>query len=150
MSNLRLLTPALMVTLLLLGAAIPASADVRITSSRGGEVSRFLALFMLVRQTGERVVVDGPCLSACTLVLSIVPETRICVTRRAVFGFHAARLLDKRSGRSSPATEATELIAATYPPTIQDWIARHGGLTRQLILLRGHELMDLYPTCHAR
>jgi hypothetical protein len=49
--------------------APPAIADeVRILSSRGGEVSRFLDLFEGVRKTGNRVVIDGPCLSACTLV----------------------------------------------------------------------------------
>jgi len=125
----------------------PAAADVWIRSSRGGEVGEYLALFMLVRQSGERVVIDGPCLSACTLVLSIVPDDRICVTRRAVLGFHAARELDERSGRLSPARDATRLIAATYPQAIQDWITRHGGLSGRLILLRGRELAALYPLC---
>jgi len=149
MSRLKALATVLIVTVSLLADGVPASGAMRITGSRGGDVSRFLALFTIVRETGERVIIDGPCLSACTLVLSIVPDNRICVTRRAVLGFHAARLLDKRSGRSTPATEATELIAATYPPAIQDWIARHGGLTRELILLRGRELMELYPACRA-
>ena len=140
----------LIAALWLAAAVSPASAVMRITGSRGGEVAHFLALFMLVRQNGERVIIDGPCLSACTLVLSIVPDDKICVTRRAVLGFHAARLLDKRSGRTSPAAEATELMEATYPPPIQAWIARHGGLSPRLILLRGRELMDLYTTCASR
>ena len=150
MSRSWSLRTVLVVAASLLGAHVPALADVHITGSRGGEVARFLALFTLVRERGERVIIDGPCLSACTLVLSIVPDDRICVTRRAVLGFHAARLLDKRSGRLSAATEATELIAATYPPAIQDWITRHGGLTRELILLRGPELMQIYPACRHR
>jgi ClpP class serine protease len=72
-------------------AASPASAEVRILASPGGEVGPFLDLFERVRASGEIVVIDGPCLSACTLVLSTVPNDRICVTRRAVLGFHAAR-----------------------------------------------------------
>src|SRR6201992_1106575 len=79
-----------------LGLASPALADVRILASPGGEVGPFLDLFEGVRDSGERVVIDGPCLSACTLVLSIVPRDRICVTRRAVLGFHAARSIDQR------------------------------------------------------
>ncbi|MEA2837982.1 MAG: hypothetical protein QOD89_2532 [Bradyrhizobium sp.] len=77
-------------------AGAPASAEVRILASPGGEVGPFLDLFERVRASGERVVIDGPCLSACTLVLSTVPNNRICVTRRAVLGFHAARSMDAR------------------------------------------------------
>jgi len=143
----RLVTRALLAALWLLAASAPAAAEVRIRSSPGGEVGHYLAFFTLVRQSGQRVVIDGPCLSACTLVLSIIPSDRICVTRRAVLGFHAARERDDRTGRLYQASEATQLIAATYPDSIQDWIARHGGLSRRLILLRGPELSAFYPSC---
>ena len=75
----------------------PVVADeVRILSSRGGEVGQFIDMFDRQRKSRDRVVIDGPCLSACTLVLSAVPKDRICVTRRAILGFHAARLIDPR------------------------------------------------------
>src|SRR3981081_550232 len=77
-------------------ASPPAHAEVRILASPGGQVGPFLDLFERVRASGERVVIDGPCLSACTLVLSVVPDDRICVTRRAILGFHAARSIDQR------------------------------------------------------
>ena len=80
-----------MVTAALSAAIAPLRAEVRILASPGGQVGPFLDLFDRVRESGERVVIDGPCLSACTLVLSTVPNERICVTRRAVLGFHAAR-----------------------------------------------------------
>src|ERR1043165_925068 len=88
----------------LLTALVPAFAEVRLLSSPGGEVTQYLRLFASVRATGERVVIDGPCLSACTLLLSTVPNDRICVTRRAVLGFHAARAVDRR-GRIFAAPE---------------------------------------------
>jgi hypothetical protein len=47
-------------------AAAPALADVRIMSSAGGPVVGYLEFFSKVRKSGERVVIDGPCLSACT------------------------------------------------------------------------------------
>jgi hypothetical protein len=137
---------ALATTLWLLAACLPALADLRIRSSPGGEVGHYLALFMVMRQSGERVIIDGPCLSACTLVLSVLPRERICVTRRAVFGFHAAREVG-RKGRLLPASEATRLIAATYPEPVQAWIERHGGLSRHLLLLKGEELTQMYPSC---
>src|SRR5215469_9070299 len=74
---------------------MPARADVRILASPGGTVSEFLSVFEVLRASGERIVIDGPCLSACTLVLVAVPANRICVTRRAVFGFHAAHSVDR-------------------------------------------------------
>jgi hypothetical protein len=137
---------AILTAMLMLAALAPAFAEVRILSSPGGEVSGYLRLFAAVRESGERVVIDGPCLSACTLLLSTIPNERICVTRRAVLGFHAARAVDRR-GRIYAAPEATKVVAATYPAPVRAWIARHGGLTRRLILLRGRELAAMYPRC---
>jgi hypothetical protein len=133
-------------TLLATLALPPARAEVRILASPGGEVGPFLDLFERVRASGERVVIDGPCLSACTLVLSVVPDDRICVTRRAVLGFHAARSIDRR-GRLSAEPEASELVLETYPAAVRGWILRRGGLTSHLLLLRGRELAAIYPSC---
>jgi hypothetical protein len=45
----------------------PVSADVRIISSSGGVVGPYLTFFSQLRKSGQRVIIDGPCLSACTL-----------------------------------------------------------------------------------
>ena len=102
--------------------------------------------FAKVRQSGERVIIDGPCLSACTLVLSTVPRKRICVTSRAVLGFHAPFLIDEK-GRKLRSREITQAVNAAYPAHVRTWIKRHGGLTQKTILLRGRELNALYPRC---
>jgi len=133
-------------TAALFAAILPARAEIRILASPGGQVGPFLELFDRVRQTGERVVIDGPCLSACTLVLMTIPEERICVTRRAVLGFHAARSIDRR-GRIYAEPEASRAVQEAYPEPIRDWISRHGGLTSRLLLLRGRELAAIYPRC---
>jgi hypothetical protein len=124
----------------------PARAEVRILSSPGGQVGPFLDLFERMRDSGERVVIDGPCLSACTLVLSMVPASRICVTRRAILGFHAARSIDGR-GRMYAEPEASELVLEAYPSPVRSWIHRRGGLTSRLLLLRGRELAAIYSSC---
>ena len=124
----------------------PARAEVRILASPGGQVGPFLDLFERVRASGERVVIDGPCLSACTLVLSVVPDDRICVTRRAILGFHAARSIDAR-GRMYAEPEASELVLEAYPARVRGWILRRGGLSSHLLLLRGRELAAIYPSC---
>src|SRR5215472_2648045 len=102
-------------------AITPASAEIRIIQSPGGQVGPFLDLFEQVRASGERVVIDGPCLSACTLVLSMVPSDRICVTRRAVLGFHAARSIDRR-GKMYAEPEASEIVLQAYPTGVRNWI----------------------------
>src|SRR3977135_4642124 len=90
---------AIFLASVLCGTALPpAPAEMRIRASAGGQVGPFRDLFERVRNSGERVVIDGPCLSACTLVLSMVPQNRICVTRRAILGFHAARSVDWQGG----------------------------------------------------
>jgi hypothetical protein len=138
---------AIFLASVLCGTALPpAQAEMRIRASPGGQVGPFLDLFERVRDSGERVVIDGPCLSACTLVLSLVPNDRICVTRRAVLGFHAARSIDRR-GRLYAEPEASELVLQAYPASVQGWIRRRGGLTSRLLLLRGRELTAFYPTC---
>jgi hypothetical protein len=132
--------------LVLIGSLTSASAEVRIEGSPGGEATSFIDFFETLRQSHERVVIDGPCFSACTLVLVIVPRSRICVTPRAVFGFHAAKAVDQY-GREYPAPEATRAVAAAYPAPVRKWIKRHGGLTGAPIFLSGHKLARMVPRC---
>src|ERR1700727_1960890 len=106
---------------LVLGTAV--ADEVRILGSPGGEVGPFLDMFQQLRESGDRVVIDGPCLSACTLVLSVVPNNRICVTRRAILGFHAARSIDRR-GRTYAEPEPSDLVLETYPAAVRNWIRR--------------------------
>jgi hypothetical protein len=142
----RIIFTVVLAVALWIFASLFARADVRILSSPGGQVGPFLDLFEQVNKSGERVVIDGPCLSACTLVLSMVPSERICVTRRAVLGFHAARSIDRR-GRTYAEPEASRLVLEAYPGPVRNWIIQRGGLTSRLLLLRGRELAAMYRSC---
>jgi hypothetical protein len=146
MSVMRIVFTLLLAVTLWVIATMLAHAEVRILASPGGQVGPFIDLFEKVKNSGERVVIDGPCLSACTLVLSMVPSDRICVTRRAVLGFHAARSMDRR-GRLYAEPEASKLVLQAYPDPVRDWIIRRGGLTSRLLLLRGRDLNAMYRRC---
>ncbi|HKM88045.1 MAG TPA: hypothetical protein VJX48_05530 [Xanthobacteraceae bacterium] len=124
-----------------------ASADVRIRNDPGGEVSSYLRKFQDMRASGERLVIDGPCLSACTLFTALIPRNQVCVTRRAVLGFHAASYYDDARRSLVPTRVGTRLVMRLYPPQIRSWILRHGGLNPRLIGLRGRDLAALYDTC---
>jgi hypothetical protein len=127
--------------------ASAASADVRIVNDPGGEVSAYVQKFHQVRDSGQRIVIDGPCLSACTLLTGIVPRDHVCVTGRAVLGFHAASYYDDASRSLVPTREGSRLVMRLYPAEVRSWINRHGGLTPQLITMRGRELTAIYHTC---
>jgi hypothetical protein len=124
-----------------------ASADVRIVNDPGGEVSAYVSKFHEMRASGQHVVIDGPCLSACTLLTGIVPRDHVCVTSRAVLGFHAASYYDDASRSLVPTREGSRLVMSLYPQEIRSWIGRHGGLRPQLITMRGRDLAAIYRTC---
>lgn len=123
-----------------------ASATMRISEDRGGQIGRYLEAFATLRSTGERVVVDGNCLSACTLVLGVVPRERICATQRARFGFHAAWMPD-RDGRPVTSPLGTQALWSIYPASVRRWISRHGGLSRKMIFLQGQDLNGIVASC---
>ena len=56
----------------------PAGATMRITGDRGGLIISYAERFMAARASGESVVIDGACLSACTLAVGILPRGQIC------------------------------------------------------------------------
>jgi hypothetical protein len=140
---------------LVFGAAVlalsmtSASATMRISEDRGGQIGRYLEAFASVRSSGERVVVDGNCLSACTLVLGVVPRERICATQRARFGFHAAWMPD-RDGRPVTSPLGTQALWSIYPVSVRRWISRHGGLSRKMIFMQGQDLYGIVASCDGR
>jgi hypothetical protein len=131
--------------LMLLGVG-SASAEVRIQRDFGGQIGPYLYKYTAMREAGHNVVIDGPCLSACTLALAVIPRERICMTHNAVLGFHAA-WSPGADGRPIRSTGGTRLLMAVYPPQVRSWIKKRGGLNGKTIFLRGRELSALYRTC---
>jgi hypothetical protein len=125
--------------------ASPAAATKRISDDPGGQLGPYLQKLATLRSSGEQVVIDGKCLSACTMVLGVIPRDHICVTARAQLGFHAA--WRPEGGRQVTSREGTDLLMDNYPQEVRDWIARRGGLSPRMIFLSGHELASMYPTC---
>lgn len=141
------LAGALASVFITVAASTVASAEIRIVGDPGGEVSAYLHRFHEIRDSGQRVVIDGPCLSACTLLTGIIPHDRVCITQRAMLGFHAASYYDDATRSLVPTRAGSRLVMSLYPPAIRRWINVHGGLTPHLIRLRGRDLAALYHTC---
>jgi hypothetical protein len=131
------------------GAAGTALADYRIRNDYGGFIHKYKLKYAAIRDRGERVIIDGACNSACTLVLGIVPLNRICVTPRANLGFHTA-YFDKTYTAGIKVTSYwdTADMLAYYPETVKEWIDRHGGLTPDVKTVKnGPELWAIVDPC---
>jgi hypothetical protein len=81
---------ALQTAVVLLVGIAASDAAVRIVEDAGGRIGTYVDKYQGVRSSGEIVIIDGFCASACTIVLGTVPHEKICVTSRARLGFHAA------------------------------------------------------------
>ncbi len=144
--RLPLLIAALLLTAPL---AQPAQADHRITRDHGGLVEAYKEKYQQIKARGERVIIDGICNSACTLVFGIVPLNKICVTPRASIGVHEA-YIDKRwtAGIRVASSAGTADLMSYYPQPLKRWIARQGGLTPQMKKLKnGSDLWLVIDPC---
>jgi hypothetical protein len=138
---------ALIVGVLMLAAMNSSHAAIRIADDRGGKIGTYIDRYQGLRSSGETVIIDGLCASACTMVLGAVPRERICVTSQAVLGFHAA-WDSGADGRAVTNPGATRMLYSIYPSSVRRWIAARGGLKPQMIFLRGKELMSMFRPCY--
>jgi len=113
--SMRVWRLLLVVLLPFAGAASAQTIDV--SDYHGGLISSYQNQWATLAAQGVGVRIVGPCVSACTVLLSYVPRQNICVTRNAYLGFHWA----------TTAFHTQELWSA-YPPDIRQWISQHGGL----------------------
>ena len=131
---------------LLMVALAHGAGAVTITDDYGGRIRDYLIKYRALERSSEPVVIDGVCGSACTILLGIIPASRICVTPRAAFQFHAAWDQTPNGGQViNPA--GNSVLLAYYPRKVKNWIGRHGGLRAQILTLEGAELAAMYPRC---
>src|SRR5713226_6108379 len=135
-----------MVAVVMLAGVRASDAAVRIGQDRGGRMGAYVDRYRGLRSSGEMVIIDGDCLSACTIVLDSVPHDRICVTSRAKLGFHAA-WNPASNGRKKTNPEATHTLYSLYPSEVQRWIDRRRGLSPRMIFLSGRDLAAIYRPC---
>jgi len=108
----------LLASVLLMAGMGASHAVVRIADDRGGRIGTYVDKYQDLRQSGETVIIDGLCASACTIVLGAIPHDRICVTSHATLGFHAAWDFGA-NGRAVTNPEATQMLYAMYPSQVR-------------------------------
>ena len=96
----------LLAAILLLTGVGTSHAVVRIADDRGGRIGAYVEKYRGLRSSGESVIIDGLCASACTIVLGAVSHEKICVTSRATLGL-ASKLCGSALGLLSMARTVT-------------------------------------------
>ena len=129
-------------------ASVEAShAAFRIANDRGGRIGEYLDKYRALRASGQAVMIDGLCASACTIVLGAIPHDKICVTSNETLGFHSAFDF-AGNGRTVTNLEATQMLYSGYPSQVRRWISRRGGLTPRMIFRGGKQLKAMYRPCY--
>ena len=136
----------LLALFLLVALGRASDAMTRIAEDMGGPLGDYMLMFAAIRDSGERVMIDGSCFSACTLVTALIPRNRICITERAMLGFHAG-WFENKAGEQVISPTGTRVLYAMYPSMIRKWIVRQGGLGKRMMVLEGRELAAIYPYC---
>lgn len=129
----------------LLGSVLNASNSnvLVVRDDNGGLIESYRQRWEDIAQMGFHVEIDGQCTSACTHILWMIPPERVCITPRAVFGFHQASLW------GVPLPALTAELDANYPPVVRDWLKTHEPLTIDVIYMMGRELQGYYRPCAA-
>src|SRR5271169_2564753 len=104
----------LLAAVLVLAGVGASHAEIRIADDRGGRIGTYVDKYQDLRSSGETVIIDGLCASACTIILGAVPHDRICVTSHAALGFHAAWDFGA-NGRAVTNPDATQMLYSFYP-----------------------------------
>lgn len=111
-----------------------------ITRNLGGVVPRFQEQARQVVQDGKPVIVDGLCLSACTIFVDIARDN-VCLTPKALLAYHQAFIPKTR-----------EVFDIEYEtPGLNDYIKEHGGLpnpyTGKFLTINFEQAKQFYKPC---
>lgn len=140
------LTIALAVLALFQGQADAGGRVIHIRHDSGGDVALYRIKAKVATELGIRIVIDGLCASACTL-LTGVPYGQVCVTDRARLHFHKARLAKPHERGETLLRVVNDEIFDSYPPGIRDWITRHGGLSDRMLRMGPSEVARHFQPC---
>jgi hypothetical protein len=92
----------------------------------GGKIAEHVTYFQALATQGNQVEVRGPCMSACTLVVALIPKDKLCFEHGGGLHFHMVRY-DDSEGKQSPSPIGMKSVYDRYPKDIQEWIDRKGG-----------------------
>jgi hypothetical protein len=126
----------LVISFLLLAVSEARAETVVITNDRGGFLFLYQSKWEKLAAQKVNVRIEGPCLSACTIITGYIPRKDICVTPNASLGFHQGTF-----------SFVTDELWRIYPEDIRAWITQHGGLKFQVLWMQAPELFHFFRKC---
>jgi hypothetical protein len=148
---MRRLAAAIAACLLLVSHA---HAALRIKFDPGGRLIDYIEKYNMLREAEAKIIIDGLCISACTLITGIIEDANVCVTNNARLAFHSASY----SANDAHAPEGTRLAWAIYPEKVRALLRARGwdgdkpndeNAHPNLIYVEGVELRTIYRDCNA-
>lgn len=112
-----------------------------IEGSGGGIGVDFILYALKLEADRTPIIVNGPCMSACTMLVDVA-HAHVCITPKAIFGFHMGRTSDET-------TPDTSFIPVHYEtPGLDAYIASRGGLPKsgdgQMPMIAGFDQMKAF------
>lgn len=120
-----------------------------VKGSPGGVIDDFEAAAHAINQSHVRVVIAGPCYSACALFADKA-RAHVCITANAEFGFHQASIsYVSADGRILGIGPDTENPLPGDSKDIDAWVRAHGGYPppNDLLIMNFAEAHKFWKSC---
>ena len=122
---------------------------IHITHDPGGDLVLYKIKVQVARELKLKVIIDGVCASACTLFAGL-PPSQVCVTHRAQFHFHKARLKKPVPDGRRVLQKANRTMLASYSHGVRQWIMQRGGLSNTMLRMRPRDVARFFRPCDQR
>jgi hypothetical protein len=112
----------------------------------GGDLQNYLAGAREAQREHKQIVIDGWCVSACSLVADRL-RPHVCITSNARFGFHKTwDLIIRSDGQEFYAPGRHHTLI--YSSALQRWINKKGGEPAQgLLVMSNDDAGKFWPRC---
>ncbi|HUI11942.1 MAG TPA: hypothetical protein VL048_00575 [Xanthobacteraceae bacterium] len=127
---------ALVLVVLTLTVSAVRAETVEVAGDYGGFLVAYEAKWKKLADENANVRIAGPCVSACTVLAGYIPRDKICATPKGSLGFHLAFPYF-----------ITPTLWKDYPPDIQAWITKKGGLSYSLMWMQAPEIYHFFKRC---
>ena len=122
-----------------------------VTYNGGGTIVMFEEAAKAIRKGARKlVIIEGPCMSACTILIDKVPE-KVCLKPSAILGFHRGGGPTLKYLNEIPLYWYTvwERFDIPYSPKVQKWINSRGGLPKDgmFIYMDATSAKKIWPAC---
>jgi len=147
----RLFLTGIAVLFLATGAAHAGKIVLRY--EKGGSMQEHIDHYRAIANAGVDVEIRSRCISACTQIMTFVPNERICFDKRGTLEFHMVYHISPDK-KPVPSPDWTEVMWSRFPENIRMWLRGKGWVEKATIedfwVLTSEDLWAMgYRKCEA-